>query len=71
MVYSVCEAYVYLVLELTMSEAVLLLPRMSSRSAQRQIFFTLPTFDHVAVIDVMSFSDIPAIWSTTLWLVSN
>ena len=54
-----------------MSEAVLLLPRMSSRSAQRQIFFTLPTFDHVAVIDVMSFSDIPAIWSTTLWLVSN
>jgi hypothetical protein len=65
------EAYAYLVLELTMFEAVLLLPPMSPRSAQKQVFFTLPTFDHIAVIDVVSFSDIPASWPTFLWSVSN
>jgi len=34
-------------------------------------FLTLPTFDHVSIIDVVSISDIPSSWLTLLWSVSN
>jgi hypothetical protein len=36
-----------------------------------KIFLTLPTFDHIAVIDVASFLDIPVSWPTFLWSISN